>query len=764
VKQSSNPIDRFIAAKWPTGLKPAETADRRTLIRRAAFDLTGLPPEPELARTFLADTDSDEIAFSKVVDRLLESPHYGERLAQHWLDVVRYADSSGFANDYERGNAWRYRDYVFRAFNSDKPYDQFIREQIAGDELHRGDPEMQIAVGFLRMGPWELTGMEVAKVARQRFLDDVVNSVGETFLAHSLQCARCHDHKFDPIATRDYYSIQAVFATTQLAELPAAFLPQENQSGFEEQRFLAQRRDEYRRILQELDQTLLTNAEQWFSDQEKDTTLWKAAVEKAGNRPSANQQKEFSDIFGAARGQLLKDGVPEDDFPPKLVGFTPAQFGMERVARKGLERLRWEQERYQPFALSVYNGRTPELRSVNAPLRMPVNHMSAGELEETCVLSGGDPFSTEAPVTPGVLSAVSSVPTPTIPTEIEGRRLSFAEWIASPNNPLTTRTIVNRLWLWHFNQPLAGNPNNFGSTGKRPTHPELLDWLAAEFVDKGWSIKAMHRLLMNSETYRRSSLHPEPSILAENDPERSLYAVFSPRRLTGEELRDAMLVATNELNRDIGGIPNRPEINPEAALQPRQVMGTFASAWVPNPLPSQRHRRSLYSLKLRGLTDPFLEVFNSPAPDFSCERRESSAITPQVFSLLNGRTIQDRALALAHRAIKDSDSDRAAIKTCFERALSRTPRPQEITLCLEHWKTIEAMIDEAVPPTEKPSMEILREAVEENTGDRFTYTETLYSNAEFVPDLQPNDVDRHTRALADVCLAIFNSNEFAYVD
>jgi len=764
VKQSSNPIDRFIAAKWPAGLKPAEHSDRRTLIRRAAFDLTGLPPEQELVKAFLADPDSDEIAFSKVVDRLLESPHYGERMAQHWLDVVRYADSSGFANDYERGNAWRYRDYVVRAFNNDKPYDQFIREQIAGDELNPGDPEMQIAVGFLRMGPWELTGMEVAKVARQRFLDDVVNSVGETFLAHSLQCARCHDHKFDPIPTRDYYSIQAVFATTQLAELPAAFLPQENQSGFEEQRFLAQRRDEYRRILQELDQTLLTNAEQWFSDQEKDTTLWKAAVEKAGNRPSANQQKVVSDIFGAARGQLGKDGVPEDDFPPKLVGFTPAQFGMERVARKGLERLRWEQERYQPFALSVYNGRTPELRSVNAPLRMPVNHMSAGELEETCVLSGGDPFSTEAPVTPGVLSAVSSVPTPTIPTEIEGRRLSFAEWIASPNNPLTTRTIVNRLWLWHFNQPLAGNPNNFGSTGKRPTHPELLDWLAAEFVDKGWSIKAMHRLLMNSETYRRSSLHPEPSILAENDPERSLYAVFSPRRLTGEELRDAMLVATNELNRDIGGIPNRPEINPEAALQPRQVMGTFASAWVPNPLPSQRHRRSLYSLKLRGLTDPFLEVFNSPAPDFSCERRESSAITPQVFSLLNGRTIHDRALALAHRAIKDSDSDRAAIKTCFERALSRTPRPQEITLCLEHWKTIEAMIDEAVPPTEKPSMEILREAVEENTGDRFTYTETLYSNAEFVPDLQPNDVDRHTRALADVCLAIFNSNEFAYVD
>jgi hypothetical protein len=435
VKRSRNPIDRFIAAKWPAGLTAAGLADRRTLIRRAAFDLTGLPPEPELTRTFLADPDSDEIAFSKVVDRLLESPHYGERMAQHWLDVVRYADSSGFANDYERGNAWRYRDYVVRAFNNDKPYDQFIREQIAGDELHPGDPEMQIAVGFLRMGPWELTGMEVAKVARQRFLDDVVNSVGETFLAHSLQCARCHDHKFDPIPTRDYYSIQAVFATTQLAELPAAFLPQENKAGFEEQRFLAQRRDEYIRTLQELDQTLLKNADQWFSENGKDSTLWKAAVEKARNRPSAKQQKEFSDIFGAARGQLLKDGVSEDEFPPKLVGFTPAQFGLERVARKGLERLRWEQERYQPFALSVYNGRTPELRSVNAPLRMPANSMSAGELEETCVLSGGDPFSKEAPVAPGILSAVSCVPAPTYPHRSRGSPFAVRELGCQPGQP-----------------------------------------------------------------------------------------------------------------------------------------------------------------------------------------------------------------------------------------------------------------------------------------------------------------------------------------
>ena len=212
-----NPVDAFIAAKMPAGLTVASAADRLALIRRATFDLIGLPPKPEEVEAFVKDARPDAEAFAAVIDRLLDSPHYGERMAQHWLDVTRYADSSGFSNDYERGNAWRYRDYVVRSFNADKRYDQFVREQIAGDEIGPDDPEHVIATGFLRMGPWELTGMEVEKIARQRFLDDVSNSVGETFLAHSLQCARCHDHKFDPVPTRDYYSIQAVFATTQLS-------------------------------------------------------------------------------------------------------------------------------------------------------------------------------------------------------------------------------------------------------------------------------------------------------------------------------------------------------------------------------------------------------------------------------------------------------------------------------------------------------------------------------------------------------------------
>ncbi|WP_395719735.1 PSD1 and planctomycete cytochrome C domain-containing protein [Prosthecobacter sp.] len=768
-KDGEKVLDDFIKAKMPPGLKPAPTADASTLIRRASFDLTGLPPTPEEVTAFESSYSKDTNAAVKaLIDRLLDSPHYGERMAQHWLDVTRYADSSGFSNDYERGNAWRYRDYVVRAFNRDKPYDQFIKEQIAGDEIDANDPEKIIATGFLRTGPWELTGMEVEKIARQRFLDDVTNSVGETFLAHSLQCARCHDHKFDPVPTHDYYSIQAVFATTQLSERAAPFLPEENTQGFDERGYLEKSLAEHESILTKLDAVLLENAARWFKDNGKDPAKWNAAVEAARN-PAAPKQGparklgKYSDLFATARNALTSAGAPEGDFPPKLVGFTPEQFGMERVARKGLERLRWELDRYEPYALAVYGGRTRQYKTVFAPLRMPADRMSAGELEETCILTGGDPFASGTKVKPGVLSVLGSVQKTPIPDTIEGRRKAFAEWVASSDNPLTSRAIVNRVWMWHFGQPLAGNPNNFGSTGKKPTHPELLDWLAAQFVESGWSFKALHRLIMTSEAYRRSATHPDLKALREKDALGTSYVVFQPRRLSAEELRDAMLAATGELNRTLGGIPNRPEINLEAALQPRQVMGTFASAWVPNPKPEQRHRRSLYALKLRGLTDPMLEVFNAPAPDFSCERREASTVTPQVFSLFNGQSTQSRALALANRAVKETHSDEEAIARVFALTFSRPPSAEETQSCLAHWRDIEALLGSEKPTTQKPPLEVRRDAVEENTGEKFSFNEKLHAYAEFVPDLQPADVDARTRALADVCLVLLNSNEFAYV-
>jgi hypothetical protein len=389
--------------------------------------------------------------------------------------------------------------------------------------------------------------------------------------------------------------------------------------------------------------------------------------------------------------------------------------------------------------------------------------MTAGELEETCVLAGGDPFGSGEKVQPGVLSVLRAAQQTPIPDAIEGRRKAFAEWVASSRNPLATRSIVNRIWLWHFDQAIAGNPNNFGSTGKNPTHPELLDWLSATFVENGWSFKAMHRLIMSSAAYRRSATHPDLKSLADKDPNATSYAVFKPRRLTAEELRDAMLSATGELNPELGGIPNRPEINLEAALQPRQVMGTFAAAWTPNPLPQQRHRRSLYSLKIRGLPDPLQEVFNAPTPDFSCERREASTVTPQVFSLFNGQNTHSRALALANRVVKETQSDEQAITRLFMLTFSRRPTTNELQTCFAHWREIEALLGENQPAIQTPPLEVRRDAVEENTGEKFSFNEKLHAYAEFVPDLQPADVPLHTRALADVCLAILNSNEFAYV-
>ena len=759
-QSSVHPVDVLLAVK-----EPSSEADARTLIRRATFDLTGLPPTPEEVAVFesgWSDVSDRSDTWQRLINRLLESPHYGERMARHWLDVVRYADSSGFANDYERGNAWRYRDYVVRSFNADKPFDQFIVEQIAGDEMldFNQEPgtknqELLIATGFLRMGPWELTGMEVAKIARQRFLDDVTNSVGETFLAHSLQCARCHDHKFDPVPTHDYYSMQACFATTQLTEREAPFLKSENTSGFEEKKYLEARRAEHLAVLKALDEKLLQNASKWLAEKKIDPAKWNAAVAQAKQGGGKNAKKGFSDVFGAARQILTKQGLPEDQYPPKLVSFEPQDFGNERVARKGLERLKWEMERYEPYAFSVYNGVTIPMVNVYQPLRMPSDRMKNGELEQTAILGGGDPFSPTTKVKPGVLSVLDTIE---FPEAVEGRRTALAKWIASKDNPLTTRTFVNRLWLWHFGQAIAGNPNNFGSTGKKPTHPELLDFLAATLVEKGWSIKEMHRLIMTSAAYRRASF---PTRSKPDDSENSSYVTFKPRRLMAEELRDAMLSITGELNPTLGGIPNRPEINVEVAMQPRMVMGTFAAAWVPNPLPQQRHRRSLYALKIRGLRDPFMEVFNEPAPDFSCEAREVSTVTPQVFSLFNGQASYDRALALANRVLKEKAAD--PIARVFELTFGRKPSADEKASCEAHWKQMEAKQAKLTFEKPKSPLEVRRVAVEENTGEKFSFQEKLPGYADFVDDLQPADCDAKTRALADVCLVLLNSNEFAYL-
>ncbi len=302
-------VDAFVNRRLEAmTLAAAPRADRRTLIRRATFDLLGLPPTPEQVSAFLEDPASDREAFTALLDRLLASPHYGEQWGQHWLDVVRYADSSGFANDYERPNAWRYRDYVIRSLNNDKPYDQFVREQLAGDEIDADDPELLVATGFLRMGPWEHTGMSVGRITRQQFLDDVTNSVGQVFLSHPVTCARCHDHKFDPVPTRDYYRLQAVFATTQFADRDAPFLNTENVDGFDQERAALERRIErYESILQAIQQKEERAARAWYAERGREYT---------------------------PRQTLMKQGVSEDDIAPRFIGLDAADTGMERIAQE----------------------------------------------------------------------------------------------------------------------------------------------------------------------------------------------------------------------------------------------------------------------------------------------------------------------------------------------------------------------------------------------------------------------------------------------
>jgi hypothetical protein len=348
------------------------------------------------------------------------------------------------------------------------------------------------------------------------------------------------------------------------------------------------------------------------------------------------------------------------------------------------------------------------------------------------------------------------------------RRLALAEWIVDKRNPLTARVMVNRVWAWHFSKGLAGNPNNFGATGKLPTHPALLDYLAHWFMENDWSVKKLNELILTSETYRRSSRHPNRESLDEKDPKRDFYATYLPRRLTAEELRDAMLAASGELNRQGGGIPCRPDINLEVAMQPRQIMGGTASVYEPDPLPKQRNRRSIYAEKIRGVRDPFLEAFNQPGPDKSCELRETSTVAPQALTLFNAEEVQDRSLALAARLLNEAGdgeaSDEAIVTRAFELTLGRSAASNELKACLAHWSQATKEETGKQYETKKISSTIKRTVMAEKTGEPYDFFEIMPAYENYVPDLQPAQTDARTRGLAHVCLVIFNLNEFAYID
>ncbi len=740
-----NAIDAFINYRLEEyDIPAAPLADRSTLIRRATFDLIGLPPTPEEVDTFLKDRRSDLEAFEEVVERLLADPRYGEQWGRHWLDVVRYADSAGYSNDYERPSAWRYRDYVIRSFNQDKPFDQFVIEQIAGDEWDPNNPEMIFATGFLRMGPWEHTSMSVARETRQQFLDDVTDIVGQTFLSHPLQCARCHDHKFDPIPTKDYYRIQAVFNTTHFADREIPFQDYEALVDTDEIAVMEKRIQYFAEMRDTLNEKEKAAREQWCID---------------------------NGIPVGTRRELMKQGVPDEKIPPRNIGLSDEEIGIVKVGQKNVNRTKFEMKKFEPYAMSVYTGPAPEKpQSSGSMLTMPESPKSDGVYESAHILVGGDPFGRGEEVTPGVFSAlpgsndtIEATPWNTIPKSPEGRRLAFAKWLASSDNVLVPRSIVNRIWSYHFSRGIAGNPNNFGAMAGKPTHPELLDFLATRFIENGWSIKDLHRLIMSSETYRRSTEHGNRGLLAEKDPLGETYAVFRQRSLSAEELRDSMLFVSGELSSTVGGLPARPEINMDVALQPRQVMGSYAASYEPSRTPELRNRRSVYAKKIRGLRNPFMEVFNQPSPDESCEFRQTSTVTPQVFSLFNGEDALKRSVATAIDLLEQNRTRKKTVEDLFQRAYGRKPDRGEMTLCLDHWKKMEKR-HHALDFEPKPfPREVERSAVEEMTGAPFSFKEILFGFDDYIADPTLADVDAETRALSDLCLVVFNSNEFLYV-
>ena len=744
-----NPIDRFIQARLAeAGLKPAPWGDALTLVRRATYDLTGLPPSPgEIDAFLLAWKKNAHEAYKDLLDRLLESPHYGERWGQHWLDATRYADTSGFSNDYERSNAWRYRDYVIRSFNEDKPYSRFVLEQVAGEDLDPNDPELIIAQGFLRMGPWEHTAMSPNLVSRQSYLDDVVNNIGQVFLGTPLRCAKCHDHKFDPIPTRDYYRIYAALATTQPAERSAGFLQEENRDDFAANR---ERVEELLRYAQKKLDALYHKREraarQWYTDRKR----------SAEYRP-----------FNVRRGTRT------DDKPPRFVGLSVEEEGRLKVREQDVRIWTRRLERYQALAQSVYYG--GDLHQNSRKLRLP-NPKKAPELNRSGVApinhiyAGGSVYSKKNPVTPGVLSAMG-VRTPSgndtdpfrLPISIKGRRLPLARWIVDRNNALAWRAIVNRVWSHHFGRGLAGNPNNLGASGKKPTHPGLIDWLARRFRDGGGSFKKLHRLIMMSRAYRQLSQHPEIDKLRTKDPGNRLLAVFEPRRLSAEELRDSMLAVSGELDRTRGGLPVFPEINMEVALSPRMIQFSLAPAYQASPTPSERNRRSIYAYRTRGLRDPLMEVFNKPSSAESCEARDVAAVTPQVFALMNSSGATQRSIAMALRLRKEQKNARQQLAAAIRLTYGRHPKRGEIDALDEHYRKMIQYHKDVKPDRVAYPTEIRRSLVEEFSGDPFEYTESLAHYANYIYDKTGADTEASTRALADICLLLINSNEFIYV-
>ena len=666
-----NPVDFFIETRLEkAGLQLAPAAGRLTLLRRATFDLLGLPPRPEDIEAWLADDKPG--AWERLVDRLLESPRYGERWGRHWLDVAGYSDSEGGQHaDRIRPENWRYRDYVIRSFNEDKPYDRFLLEQLAGDELadYRGAEGVSdkvysnlIATAFLRQSV-DGTYANITNFVPDRLevIDNAIETVGSSLLGLTLHCARCHSHKFDPIPQRDYYRLAATF-----------------KGALDEHDWLKPDGDAGSgRYLSVLPESILAK---WKTE----SAAIVAQVDRLREELAEKRKKRSSEL-GIAPGELEKKDA---DFKKAVDSAN------ERI--KELEKKKPE----KPLVRALWDRGTPS---------------------PTYLLKRGSYLTPGRPVKAGVLSALSEKGKPFQPTPpwegaaSTGRRLAFARWLTSPNHPLTARVMVNRIWKHHFGRGIVNTLDNFGKTGARPTHPELLDWLASRFIEDGWSIKKMHRLLMSSAAYRQSSV--VSALQEKNDPENRLFSRMPLTRMEAEVVRDSILSVAGRLDLTPFGTADAVEKRGDGLVTSKTRTGKDSDGW----------RRSIYVLQRRTQRLTILDNFDLPQMNPNCTERNESVVAPQALHLLNNKRIHQLAGIFAARVLEEAGPEKEKqVRQAYLLTASRPPQKEELESALAGLEALEK-----------------KWLAEEKAGEESTASR---------------------RALENFCHALINSASFLYID
>lgn len=661
------PIDAFVLAQLEAkGLKPSEDADRATFIRRITLDVTGLIPTPEEVKAFVSDRSPD--AYEKLVDRLLASPHYGERQARRWLDLARYADSAGFTNDETRGNLWRYRDYVINAFNDNKPYNQFIKEQLAGDELWPNKQEALIATGFLRAYPDDSNSRNLVQKKYQN-TTDMTDTVGTVFLASSVECARCHNHKTDKLSSKEYFQLQAYFANTSASDKIPLLVKGEQEAKFE-----------------------------------KDWAKWEEATKEVRGKIAAllapirkeGEAYHFGRFTKETQASLNKLDKPESWTPldrwvnNRYLG-TPG-YGDESVTNSLLT----SDEKYKETR--------EELRKLQVELRKFDNiKPSKGFANISGMTEWGKPDAPEThllftglddrpvePVQPGIpaLWNPAGEKFEVKPTETSsGRRTALANWIASPNNPLTARVFVNRVWAQYFGKGIVETVSDFGKAGNKPTHPELLDYLADNFVKEGWSVKKLHRQVLLSSVYRQSSATREDAQKA--DPENKLLAVFPRQRLDAEQIRDSLLAASGLLTDKIGG----PSVFPPVPSTLRA--GRF---WQVDKDESDHNRRSLYIFTRRSVPYPLLGTFDGASAQSVHSKRDVTTSPLQALTLINNDLVYKWSQTLAGRVLTEANgSESTQLDRLYQILYSRSPDKFEKDALVAFLNAQEKVLAEQLP-------------------------------------------------------------------